>query len=126
MANLIRKTTSVCPECSSFLEAEIFEEAGKVYIKKTCEKHGEFSDLYYGNYDQYKRIMEFASEGKGIANPNIPAESPVCPKDCGLCNIHKSHTALGNVVLTNRCDLACFYCFFYRFMFHLHNFNFVF
>jgi uncharacterized radical SAM superfamily Fe-S cluster-containing enzyme len=36
-----------------------------------------------------------------------------CPRDCGLCDAHKSHTALANVVITNRCDLACFYCFFY-------------
>lgn len=110
---LITKTQSLCPECLAFLDADIFEDAGKVFIKKTCKEHGEFSDLYYGSYEMYKKIMGFASEGKGISNPNIPSNSPVCPKDCGLCSLHKSHTALGNIVVTNRCDLACFYCFFY-------------
>ncbi|MCL5782472.1 MAG: radical SAM protein, partial [Candidatus Thermoplasmatota archaeon] len=37
----------------------------------------------------------------------------VCPTHCGLCVKHKSHTGLGNVVVTNRCDLSCWYCFFY-------------
>jgi uncharacterized radical SAM superfamily Fe-S cluster-containing enzyme len=36
-----------------------------------------------------------------------------CPFDCGLCENHKSSTLLANMVLTNRCDLRCWYCFYY-------------
>ncbi|HIE54547.1 MAG TPA: radical SAM protein, partial [Chromatiaceae bacterium] len=33
--------------------------------------------------------------------------------NCGLCPMHKQHSALVNIVLTNRCNLSCWYCFFY-------------
>ncbi len=110
---LLKKTLSLCPDCLKFLQAEIFENEGKVWIRKVCGKHGEFTDLYFGDYDTYKKNLRFAHEGKGIENPNVKDEVPVCPKSCGLCSLHKTHTALGNIVVTNRCDLQCFYCFFY-------------
>lgn len=110
---LLKKTLSLCPKCLKFLQAEIFESRGKVWIRKKCEKHGEFLDLYFGDYDTYKKNMKFAHKGKGIRNPNIKDKNPLCPKSCGLCAMHKSHTALGNIVVTNRCDLQCWYCFFY-------------
>ena len=38
----IKKTKSLCPTCLKPLEAEVFEEDGKVWIKKECPDHGEF------------------------------------------------------------------------------------
>lgn len=95
------------------MPAIVFERDGKVWIKKKCKKHGEFEDLYLGSYDWYLRAERYARDGKGVKNPQVTKDTPVCPKDCGLCKIHLSHTALANIVLTNRCDLACWYCFFY-------------
>ncbi|MEM5814370.1 MAG: radical SAM protein, partial [Candidatus Aenigmatarchaeota archaeon] len=107
----ITTTRSLCPECLKVLDAEIFEDGGRVFIRKRCPEHGEFSELYYGSFEMYRRAMGWAKDGKGVANPTTPFTE--CPRDCGLCNEHKSHTALANIVVTNRCDLACFYCFFY-------------
>lgn len=109
----IGKTTSVCPECLKVIPATIYEKDGKVRIKKRCEEHGKFEDLYWGAYDFYRRAEKYAYDGRGIENPNVDKKNPVCPQDCGLCRLHKSHTALANIVLTNRCDLTCWYCFFY-------------
>jgi hypothetical protein len=95
------------------IPATIVERDGKVWLEKTCKEHGDFEDLYSGSYEWYKRAQSYARDGKGVDNPQVTKDKPVCPKDCGLCNIHKSHTALANIVLTNRCDLACWYCFFY-------------
>lgn len=106
-------TTSVCPECLEIIPAMIFEEDGKVWIKKTCKEHGEFREVYWGSADMFRKASTFAYDGRGVENPNVVKDSPVCPKDCGLCSIHKSHTALANLAVTNRCDLNCFYCFFY-------------
>jgi len=111
--NKIKDTRSVCPECLKILPAEIFERDNKVWIRKTCPKHGEFEDLYWGDYQMYLKAMRFLHDGKGVSNPNVTIENPLCPTVCGLCKMHKSHTALGNIVVTNRCDLQCFYCFFY-------------
>ena len=109
----LSKTTSVCPECLKIISAEIFEKDDKVWIKKECPEHGEYEDLYWGSYELYKKAHKFARDGHGLENPNITKEDPVCPKDCGLCKLHKSHTGLANVVLTTRCDRNCWYCFFY-------------
>ncbi len=110
---LIRKTGSVCPECNAIIGADIFERDGKVWISKVCKEHGECEELYWGSAEMYRKAERFAQDGNGIDNPNVDKENPVCPKDCGLCNMHKSHTALANLVLTNRCDLSCWYCFFF-------------
>jgi uncharacterized radical SAM superfamily Fe-S cluster-containing enzyme len=110
--NKIKDTQSLCPECLKILPAEIFERDGKVWIRKECSEHGKFEDIYWGDYEMYKKAVSFAHDGKGISNPNVELKEP-CPKNCGLCKMHKSHTALGNIVVTNRCDLQCFYCFFY-------------
>ncbi len=106
-------TTSICPECLKIIPAEVFEEEGKIWIRKRCGEHGEFSDLYWGSAEMFRKAGRFAYDGKGVENPNVTKDSPVCPKDCGLCSIHKSHTALANLAVTNRCDLSCWYCFYY-------------
>ncbi|MEM7814833.1 MAG: radical SAM protein [Candidatus Aenigmatarchaeota archaeon] len=112
-STLLKNTKSLCPECLEMLDAKIFENSGKVYIIKKCPKHGIFEDLYFGDYGMYKRFESWAHDGKRIENPAVDKADPVCPKDCGMCKLHASHTALANIVVTNRCDLACWYCFFY-------------
>lgn len=109
----ISRTQSLCPECLAILEAEVYEQGGKVWIRKACANHGEFNELYWGSSDLYRRAKRYARDGKGVDNPFVTKPQPVCPVDCGLCNLHTSHTALGNIVVTNRCDLNCWYCFFF-------------
>ncbi|NOQ97506.1 MAG: radical SAM protein, partial [Calditrichae bacterium] len=46
----------------------------------------------------------------GLENPNV-RDARSCPSDCGLCNQHQSHTMLGQIDLTNRCNLSCPICF---------------
>jgi len=109
----ISRTQSLCPECLAILEAEVYEQAGKIWISKSCAQHGDFNELYWGSSDLYQRVKRYARDGKGVDNPFVTKQEPVCPVDCGLCKIHMSHTALGNIVVTNRCDLNCWYCFFF-------------
>lgn len=111
--NPISKTTSVCPDCLKIIHATIFERDGKVWIKKRCGEHGAFEELYWGDYAMYTAASKYAHDGDGIENPAVRKETPACPMDCGLCKEHKTHTALANVAVTNRCDLACWYCFYY-------------
>ncbi len=107
----IEETSSLCPECLKRIPALIFEKENKVHIRKLCEKHGVFEDIYWADYELYLRAKKFARDGKGVSNA-IPVQK-LCPENCGICSRHKSHTALANIVVTNRCDLQCFYCFFY-------------
>jgi uncharacterized radical SAM superfamily Fe-S cluster-containing enzyme len=112
-SNLIRQTQSICPGCNRILQALIFERDGKVYIKKACPEHGEFEELYYGSYDTYTKFSRYWRDGRRIKAPNIAMDACSCPANCGLCSDHLSHTALSNIDVTNRCDLSCWYCFFY-------------
>jgi uncharacterized radical SAM superfamily Fe-S cluster-containing enzyme len=110
---VITRTQSLCPECLKLIPAEVFKANGKVWIRKVCVEHGLFRDLYWGSYELYMKAKRFDREGRPVSNPSITKQSPVCPEDCGLCALHRGHTALANIVVTNRCDLHCWYCFFF-------------
>ncbi|WP_456471558.1 tetraether lipid synthase Tes [Methanocaldococcus sp.] len=103
------KTISICPICHKRIPAEIYEEDNKVYIKKVCEEHGEFKDLYWGDSKYYKRALKYWFDGK-IKVYNTKSKNG-CPFDCGLCPNHKTTTILANIDVTNRCNLNCPICF---------------
>ncbi|MEE9134399.1 MAG: radical SAM protein [Nitrososphaerales archaeon] len=111
--SLIRHTQSICPECNKILPADVFERDSKVFMSKVCPEHGEVEELYYGSYEMYQKFSTYWVDGKGTHAPNVPMEKCACPTNCGLCSNHLSHTGLGNIIVTNRCDLTCWYCFFY-------------
>jgi len=81
---MIKQTKSICPECFTVLDATIYEKNSKVYIKKTCPKHGKFNELYWSDYDQYVRAEKYRKEGEGLDNPRTRAVQG-CPEDCGIC-----------------------------------------
>jgi uncharacterized radical SAM superfamily Fe-S cluster-containing enzyme len=108
--NLIKSTKTICPECLKVLDATIFEDGGKVYIKKECPEHGSFQELYWSDYEQYLRAEKFRYDGEGLNNPRTKTVNG-CPYDCGICPEHKSHTALAIIDVTNRCNLKCPVCF---------------
>lgn len=111
--SFIRKTQSICPECNRILPAIVFERDDKVYMTKVCPEHGETEELYFGSYAMYQKFSTYWRDGKGTMAPNVPIEKCACPTNCGLCANHLSHTGLANLIVTNRCDLTCWYCFFY-------------
>jgi uncharacterized radical SAM superfamily Fe-S cluster-containing enzyme len=109
----IKMTQSICPECNRIIQAQIFERDSKVYMRKVCPVHGETEELYFGDYDMYRRFSAYWDDGKRQEAPNVKMDKCQCPTNCGLCTNHLSHTGLANIIVTNRCDLTCWYCFFY-------------
>ena len=107
---VIKETKSICPECLEALDATIFEDDSKVYIKKECPEHGFFQDVYWSDYEQYLRAEKFRCDGECLNNPRTKTVNN-CPHDCGICPQHKSHTALAIIDVTNRCNLKCPICF---------------
>ena len=108
----IAYTFSICPDCFTLLIGLIFERDKKIWIRKICPNHGEIEEIYWGDADLYYRFRTMQYDGKGVYNPQVPLMQ-LCPFNCGLCGRHKSHSALVNLVATNRCDLSCWYCFFF-------------
>lgn len=121
-AEVLGATESICPECvvegkyhQFIVDAVIYGKGGKVWQTKYCREHGYTTDIYWEDLELYKRASRYVDPGVRILNPNVGPEAGgiSCPTHCGLCGSHMSHTGLGNIVLTNRCDLRCWYCFFY-------------
>ena len=107
---LPKETQSLCPDCKKIISATIYEKDGKVMMKKKCKKHGDFEDIYWSDVSLYLKAEQWAYDGNGVDNPKI-TDATVCPYECGLCNLHLSHTCLALVDLTNRCNLQCPICF---------------
>ena len=104
-------TQSLCPECIKVIPARKFEEDGKVFMDKDCPDHGYFKELISPNVEIYMTMFTRRfHDGVGVSNPIVP-DGKHCPSDCGICNMHHSHTALANIDLTNRCDMTCPVCF---------------
>ncbi|MEF8847522.1 MAG: radical SAM protein [Candidatus Thermoplasmatota archaeon] len=104
-------TESVCPACFkegkiNKIPAKIIEEDGKVYITKSCFDHGDFKDIYFGDADLYKKWIKYKREG--THSPDVKTKLFDYPK---LYDIHKSQSVLTNLLVTNRCNLRCSYCF---------------
>ena len=94
----------------------IYEENGVIYLEKTCPEHGKFEDVYWGDAEYYKWFERNWNTAKylgfGLENPHTKIDRG-CPFDCGLCPQHKTHTILGIIDVTNRCNMACPICFAY-------------
>ncbi|WP_099209154.1 tetraether lipid synthase Tes [Thermococcus henrietii] len=108
---LPHRTYSLCPESRRVVPALVWERDGKVWITKRCPE-GMITDLYYESVEQYYRFQRWKYDFK-LKSVNVENTGVNCPFDCGLCARHRSHTNLLNIVLTNRCNLSCWYCFFY-------------
>ena len=106
----IKDTKSLCPECGKTLDAEVYDEDGKVFIKKTCDEHGEFVNTYWGDDKLYNKMENFIPTVTKIENPCVDDEA-ACPSNCGLCSKHETSTVLGLIDVTNRCNLRCPVCF---------------
>lgn len=107
---IIKKTTSLCPICLEVLDAEVYEDKDKIMIRKECKEHGKFENTYWSSGELYDKAKKYGETGKGLENPQTAVKSQ-CPENCGLCSEHESHTILGLIDVTNRCNMKCPVCF---------------
>jgi uncharacterized radical SAM superfamily Fe-S cluster-containing enzyme len=112
-----KKTLSVCPECLTTIDAEIYEEDGKIYMRKSCIEHGTYKEILSSNADYYRwthwKGDTWGWEKNGQPNPPDveKKDDRGCPWNCGLCTEHKSACTLVIIEITNRCNLSCNFCF---------------
>lgn len=110
---LVRKTRSICPTCYRILPAVVVERDDKIWIRKECPEHGEVEALYWGDADMYHKAMGYQVPERELTGINVTEMDAPCPLNCGYCPQHKNQTALANITVTNRCELSCWYCFFF-------------
>jgi len=118
-----QKTRSVCPECLQPINAEIVEENGEIFMRKTCKEHGFFEDKLSSNAKYYKWThyaqknekgdVEWQFLKNGETNPPDCEATDLrgCPYNCGLCEEHISTCQLALIDLTNRCNFNCNFCY---------------
>jgi len=107
---LLGTTESVCPECLARIEAQRIAENGDVYLVKSCPEHGRFKTVIWRGEPTYQ---SWALARKRESKPTVPATagSRGCPFECGLCPDHRQHTCCVLLEVTDRCNLACPFCF---------------
>lgn len=114
--NLPYSTKSICPICLiderrvNVLPATIAEENSEIYMVKACPAHGEFKEKIWSDSKLWDKANHLWYRSIGLHNPQVTVKDG-CPLDCGLCSRHLSHTALGLIDVTLRCNLKCPICF---------------
>ncbi len=121
-----RRTLSLCPDCNreaaeavtrgdasladfrdrpGIIEAEILEEAGRILMRKACEKHGPFEDVL-SNHPAFFKRMESLGFGKDF---NCAGDELV--HNHGANSIKTGRGTYLIVDLTNRCNMFCSPCY---------------
>lgn len=108
---LPKTINSICPECLKVIPAVNYIEDGKVMVKKECQSHGIFKDIVFSDAKLFLQMEGWHfGDGRGFANPHI-TDAAKCPSQCGICNMHTTHTSLAMVDITGKCNLSCSICF---------------
>ncbi|TXT64697.1 MAG: Cyclic pyranopterin monophosphate synthase 1 [Promethearchaeota archaeon] len=119
---ILRNTTSICPECLQPIPAEIYVDpkTNWVMMRKNCKDHGEFKDKISISPEDYKWGSAYSEKMGFKTNISTKPEytksgiKPIkrgCPYDCGICENHISAPCICLIDVTNRCNLACPICF---------------
>ncbi len=58
---------SVCPKCKKVIDSTLFEENGKIMLKKIAPEHGTFTDIYWSDNKLYNRFKRYSYVGNGVS-----------------------------------------------------------
>ncbi|MEN6410311.1 MAG: radical SAM (seleno)protein TrsS [Anaerolineaceae bacterium] len=106
---ILASTESVCPVCLTRIPAWRVAHGEDIYLEKECPEHGAFQTILWRGEPAFSDWVR----------PKIPTspKNPFtcvdrgCPFDCGLCPDHRQQPCCVLFDVTQRCDLACSFCF---------------
>ena len=107
---LIHTTTSLCGQCKEAVAADVVDQAGEVWMRKTCGTHGAQQVRLSTNAAWYEATR--AHKQKFVA-PGVykTGVEHGCPFDCGPCTSHTQKVRLPVVTITSACNLDCPICY---------------
>ena len=121
-----RRTLSLCPDCNreaveavirgdasvddfrygpGIIDADIVEEAGRILMRKACDKHGPFEDVL-SNHPAFFKRMESLAFGK-----DFQCAGDETVHNHGANSIRRGRGSYLIVDLTNRCNMFCSPCY---------------
>ncbi len=109
-STVVRKTSSICPVCLKKISAELVEENGKIILRKSCTRHGNFEAVNW----QSPKIFHSMENSDWLRKSEATSTyltSNSCSTDCNTCSEHPSKPVIAVIDVTDRCDLACPVCF---------------
>jgi uncharacterized radical SAM superfamily Fe-S cluster-containing enzyme len=137
-ARALRLTASVCPGCVAdaahdrmTVAAVTYEHEGEVRLTKECPDHGRTTAVCWTDAAMFRRARAWDERTRSDAlgtdrtGPEATGETDGCcgvepgpepepSADDACCSTVPGATpGIGNLVVTNRCDRSCHYCFFY-------------
>ena len=124
-ATILRTTLSLCPQCGAeatsavangntpavlrdhagVVEAQIVESSGQIFMRKRCDRHGEFEDLLASDAAFHKRMEKLAVSPEREYRPHEPVH------DHGIMSVRYGTGTFIIFDLTNRCNMKCEPCF---------------
>ncbi len=118
-ATPLRLTASVCPDCLAAgdhdrmtVAALVYEDDGEVRLTRRCSDHGRTTAVCWTDAAMYHRAKAWdeqsRSDALGTDRTDGCGTADAC---CG--SVPGATPGIGNLVVTNRCDRSCHYCFFY-------------
>ena len=126
MTGVPRKTESLCPDCNrdtveailrgkstvadfrkdpGIIRADIVEEAGRILMRKACERHGPFEDLLSCRPEFFRKMeaLAFGSDFECVGDEHV--------HNHGVNAIKTGRGIYLIIDLTTRCNMACSPCF---------------
>lgn len=97
---LLKKTTSLCPECLEAIPAEVYRRNDQVWMDKTCTQCGPYSALLASRAEDY--FLPNPSKDKATSCGCGPA---------GCSSAIDNHSCVLLVEITQKCNLACPTCY---------------
>ncbi len=97
---LIKTTTSICPECLEKIPADVVEKDERVFMLKTCEKHGDFAALLASDVRHYY-----------VADENIEQVACCCGPNQHCGDQVENHSCNMLIEITQSCNLTCPTCY---------------
>lgn len=106
---VLSRTQSVCPHCLKRINARYAVIDDRIYLKKTCAKHGDFSVLVWEGVTHWQNWQRRPANNQ----PPVCDQRVVlgCPYDCGLCSEHRQLTCCVLLEVTGQCNMNCPVCF---------------
>lgn len=114
-ATPVRLTASVCPDCVAAeahdrmtVAAVTYEAEGEIRLTRACPDHGRTTGVCWTDAEMFHRAQAW-SDPTGDARDSASDSGD----DACCATVPGPTPGIGNLVVTNRCDRSCHYCFFY-------------